>query len=147
MKRKRAAVQRRLSFQAFTLVTGYGRHAPAACRSPQLSTSSLSLSFFFLPTCLSVSYPALQLILKLWQNRRKVWLWRKEKKNLQIQRELAFLQQITVQAEYRSRGEMGLSQGFYELMFGFDFAATWDTQRAFGQDVRDRLKQDGGVIK
>lgn len=42
----RAAVQRRLSFQDFTLATGYGRHAPAACRSPQLSTSSLSISIF-----------------------------------------------------------------------------------------------------
>lgn len=39
-KRKRiiwAVAERRLSFQAFTLVTGYGRHAPAARRSPHLS--------------------------------------------------------------------------------------------------------------
>lgn len=34
--------------------------------------------FFFLPTCLSVSYPGLQLILGLWQNRRKK---KKQRKN------------------------------------------------------------------
>lgn len=39
---------------------------------------------------------------------------------------------------------MGISLGFYELMFGFDFAATGDAQRTFGQDIRDRLKQEDG---